>query len=110
MNVFLIQGCQHAAAPSLAHDGAAPSVLHLEALGDGLDGSPGALLCDRLSWHRVVDVRGDVELQQLRELLDDVLRRAALLHAPQPDVGFDDLRQLVRQVVLGPVRCHMICG
>ena len=88
----------------LADGGAAPVLSHLEALGDGLDGPPRALLRDRLPRHRVVDVGGDVELQQLRKLLDDVLRRAALLHAPQPDVGLDDLRQLVRQVVLGPVK------
>ena len=76
----------------------------LEALADGLDGAPAALLGLGQAGQRVVNVAGDVHLQQQRKLGDDVLRRAALLLLAQPVVGLDDLAQLVRQVVLGPVR------
>ena len=76
---------------------------HLEPLADGLDGAAAALLRDGLPGARVVEVGGDVELQQRSELADDVLRRAVLLLPLEPVVRLYDLRQLVRQVVLAPV-------
>ncbi len=75
---------------------------HLESLTDRLDRSTRTLRCNWLSGHRVIHVCGNVELQQLRKLADDVLRRAILLLAPQLHIRLHDLRQLVRQVVLTP--------
>lgn len=50
----------------------------------------------------VVDQGSDVELQELCVLLNDVLRSTVLLLFPQPVVGLDDVRQLVRQIVFRP--------
>ncbi len=51
----------------------------------------------------VVKVGGDVKLQQLTELSDDVLWGAILILTFQPVVCLDDLSQLVCQVILRPV-------
>mmetsp|Transcript_35160 Transcript_35160/g.76853 ORF Transcript_35160/g.76853 Transcript_35160/m.76853 type:complete len:281 (+) Transcript_35160:3348-4190(+) len=77
-------------------------LLALEALRDGLDGAPGARVAARVPGDGVVHVRHHVELQQLRELRDQVRRRAALLLPPQVVVGADDVAHHVRQVVLRP--------
>jgi hypothetical protein len=41
-------------------------------------------------------------LQQADILVQDVLRAAVADHAPECDVGANDLHQLVRQVILTP--------
>mmetsp|Transcript_9852 Transcript_9852/g.28938 ORF Transcript_9852/g.28938 Transcript_9852/m.28938 type:complete len:381 (-) Transcript_9852:863-2005(-) len=89
---------------TLAHEVAAHApVLALEPLGDGLEGSP--RLGSRLTRHhgRVVGDDGRVVvLKQLGELRDDVRGRALLLVAHELVVGLDHVRELVREVVLGP--------
>eukprot|EP00958_Prasinococcus_capsulatus_P026051 scaffold4543_cov350-Prasinococcus_capsulatus_cf.AAC.1 len=87
---------------ALAHQVAADApLLALEALRDGLDGPPRALRAHGHPGDGVVHVGHDVVLQHLLEVLEEVLRGAQLLLLPQPVVGAHDLRQLVRQVVLG---------
>ena len=71
------------------------SLSNLQALTDGFDGSSRTLRCDWLSGYCVVDVGGDMELQQLRELADDVLRRAILFLTSQLHVCLHNLRELV---------------
>ena len=51
----------------------------------------------------IVKVGGDVKLQQLTELPDDVLWGAILVLTFQPVICLDDLSQLVCQVILRPV-------
>ena len=58
------------------------------------------------AWHLVISERGHVILQHLRVLSDDVSRRSVLLVPLQLVVGFDDIRQFVRQIVLQMVRGH----
>ena len=67
-----------------------------------------AAICTHLGSHwlsrlGVVKVGGDVKLQQLTELPDDVLWGAILVLPFQPVIRLDDLSQLVCQVILGPV-------
>ena len=52
------------------------------------------------TWHFVVGERGDVVLQHLRIFGDDVCGGAVLLVSTQLVVGLDNVRQLVRQIVL----------
>ena len=70
------------------------SLLHDNGIADGTDLSSNwlARLC-------VVKVGSDVELQQLAELSDDVLWGSILVLTPQLAVCFDDLCQLMRQVI-----------
>lgn len=64
---------------------------HLETLRDGLDGAASPLSGNRLPRDCVVDVRGDVKLQQLRELLQNVLGGAAAVHVAQLHIGLHDV-------------------
>lgn len=61
------------------------------------------MLGNRLAGLGIVDVGGDVELQQLGVLFYDVLGSTIFLLFSQPIVGFDDVCQLMRQVILRPI-------
>lgn len=51
----------------------------------------------------VVKVCGDVELEQLAEFTDDVLRSPILILPPELVICLDDFCQLVGQIILRPV-------
>ena len=55
---------------------------------------------NELTRHVVVRERGDVELQHLEVLCDDVGRGSGLLVPQQLVVGLDDVSQLVGDIVL----------
>ena len=95
--------CAGAEVDALAHEVASDAaLLALEALADGLDGAAGLLLVDGHPGDGVVHHGRDVELHELRDLLQDVHGGAVLLLAPQLGVVADDLHEDVRDVVLGP--------
>lgn len=62
-----------------------------------------ALLSHRHARLGVVKVCGDMKLEKRHQLSQDMLGRSILLLPLHAIVGFDDLRQLVRQVILRPV-------
>ena len=55
-----------------------------------------------LAWLGVVHVGGDVKLQQVAELLDDVRWGAVQVLPLELVVGLDNLCQLVGEVILRP--------
>ena len=61
------------------------------------------LCCHWLARLGIVKVGGDVELEQLAEFAYNMLRSPILVLPPELVVRFDDLCQLVGQVVLRPV-------
>lgn len=54
------------------------------------------------TWDGVVDVGGDVVLQKLYSLVDDVLACTICLLLPQVSIGADNILQLVREIILTP--------
>eukprot|EP00959_Pyramimonas_sp_CCMP1952_P413653 8667311-Pyramimonas_sp.AAC.4 len=90
---------------ALAHEVATHApLLALEALRDGLDGAAGARVGPRVARDGVVHVGHHVELEQLRELRDQVRGCARLLLPPQVVVRTDDVAHHVGQIVLRPAR------
>ena len=83
--------------------GPEPSLLTLEPLGQGLEGPSGPVPCGRDSGGLVVEVGGDVVLQELPEILDDELGCTVVTVLPEPLVDPEDIDQLVGEVILGPV-------
>ena len=75
---------------------------HLESLTDGLYRSPRPLRCHWLSRYCIIYIGGDMELQQLRKLANNVLWGAIFLLSPQLYICLYDLGQLVSQVILTP--------
>ena len=75
---------------------------YLQSLADRLDGPTTPLIGHRHARAGVVKVGGHMELQESRELPNDVLRRSILLLLLQAAVCLDDLSQLVRQIILTP--------
>jgi hypothetical protein len=79
-----------------------PSVLPLEALGEGLERTTRAVPGRRDAARLVVEVRRDVVLEQLPEVLDDELGGAHIAVLSQALVDPEHVDQLVGQVVLAP--------
>ena len=86
---------------ALSHQVSADApVLPLEALRDALDRPPASRQRPGHPRHGVIHERHDVVLQQLRELPDDVLRRAVLFLPLEVFVRAHNLHELHRQVIL----------
>ena len=83
--------------------GSETSLLTLEPLGQGLQGTAGPVPRRRDTGRLVVEVGGDVVLEQLPQVLDDQLGGTGVTVLPEPLVDPQDVDQLVGQVVLGPV-------
>ena len=83
--------------------GSETSLLSLEPLGQCLQRASGPVPRGRDSGYLVVEVRGDVILQELPQILDDQLGCSLVTVLPQPLVDTDDIDQFVGEVVLGPV-------
>mmetsp|Transcript_10215 Transcript_10215/g.27885 ORF Transcript_10215/g.27885 Transcript_10215/m.27885 type:complete len:245 (-) Transcript_10215:732-1466(-) len=79
-----------------------PALLTFQPLRDRLYRPPAPLRRRRQPRERVVNIPGDVHLEEETKLGDDVLRGPALFLLLQPDIGLDNLAQLMRQVVLRP--------
>ena len=83
--------------------GSETSLLSLQPLCEGLQGTSGPVPRGRDSGCLVVEVGGDVVLQKLPEVLDDELGCSRVTVLPEPLVDPEDIDQLVGEVILGSV-------
>ena len=79
-----------------------PAFLSLEPLAERLERPSGAVVGLRDAGDLVVEVGGDVVVEQVDEVLDDEVRRPRLLGLPDPLVDAEDVHYLVGEVVLRP--------
>ncbi len=89
--------------PLTGQVGTEPALLPLEPLHQGLERPAGAVSRRRDARRLVVEVCGDMVLQQFPQVLHDQLGRARVTVLAQAGVDPQDVHQLVREIVLGAV-------
>ncbi len=79
------------------------SLLTLEPLREGLQGTPGPVSCGRNAGGLVVEVGGHVILKKFPKILDNQLGCTVVTVFPEPLVDPEDIHELVGEVVFGSV-------
>ena len=86
---------------TLTHEVATDAaLLALEAGADGLVGTARLVLVTGHAGHVVVDVRGHLELQQIKHFVQDVLGSTLVVGATEVFVVFEDVGENAREIVL----------